>query len=67
MALAEVGRCDDAAQWQRRMIADAERDKKTDFAEKLKAELPRYERGQPCRPAGQVIAPDPVMPKEKKP
>jgi uncharacterized membrane protein len=52
MALAELGRCTEAAEWRRRLIATAERERKTDLVTKLNADLKLYERGQPCRPAG---------------
>ncbi len=52
MALAELGRCTEAAEWQRRLIATAERERKTDLVTKLNTDLKRYERGKPCRPAG---------------
>jgi tetratricopeptide (TPR) repeat protein len=51
MALAELGRCDEAADWARRMIAKASAEGQTDFAEKLKVDLNRYEKERPCRPA----------------
>jgi tetratricopeptide (TPR) repeat protein len=66
MALAELGRCNEAAQWQRQMIAAAERDGKDDFAEKLKADLRRYENAQPCRPQGEVVVRDPSIQQERK-
>ena len=54
LALAELGRCDEASAWQRRMIAQATEEGKSDFAEKLKADLNRYERPQPCRPTADI-------------
>lgn len=50
MALAETGRCSEAARWQRQMIEVAERERNSDLAMKLKADLPRYEKSPPCRP-----------------
>lgn len=50
MALAELGRCEEAAMLQRRLIADAERSRQSDLAEKLKVDLKRYETARPCRP-----------------
>lgn len=47
MALAEAGRCSEAAHLQRGLIADAAQ---TDLVVKLKADLKQYE-VQPCRPA----------------
>jgi tetratricopeptide (TPR) repeat protein len=52
LALAELGRCTEAAEWQRRMIAAAEREHKTDLVAKLSADLKLYAQGQTCRPAG---------------
>ena len=51
MALAEAGRCREAADFQRGLIADAAQRSSTDLVAKLKAGLKRYE-VQPCRPAG---------------
>jgi tetratricopeptide (TPR) repeat protein len=50
LALAELGRCSEAAEWQRRMIAAAEQDKNTDLLVKLRAGLQQYENVQSCRP-----------------
>jgi tetratricopeptide (TPR) repeat protein len=50
MALAELGRCAEAAEWQRRMIAAAEREGKAQLVEKLKSDLQQYEKQQACRP-----------------
>ncbi|HEX8846702.1 MAG TPA: tetratricopeptide repeat protein [Pyrinomonadaceae bacterium] len=50
MALAELGRCDEAATWARRMADKAAGEGKADLVLKLKAELNRYERERPCRP-----------------
>jgi tetratricopeptide (TPR) repeat protein len=54
MALAEAGRCDEAAALLRRMIDKANAEGKPDLAGKLKAELNRYERERPCRPAADI-------------
>ncbi|HSD47053.1 MAG TPA: tetratricopeptide repeat protein, partial [Pyrinomonadaceae bacterium] len=51
-ALAELGRCSDAAKWQQRMIGAAEQQAQHDLASKLKADLKRYE-STPCRPTGE--------------
>jgi tetratricopeptide (TPR) repeat protein len=51
MALAEIGRCEEAADWQRRIIQRAAADGKPDLLENLKAALNRYEKERPCRPA----------------
>jgi tetratricopeptide (TPR) repeat protein len=53
MALAELGRCAEAAEWQRRMIALAGQGQRTDLLPRLKIDLKRYEQGQPCRPAAE--------------
>jgi tetratricopeptide (TPR) repeat protein len=51
MALAELGRCNEAADRQRRLIAAVEqRQPKDPLLEKLRADLERYERLRPCRP-----------------
>jgi tetratricopeptide (TPR) repeat protein len=54
LALAELGRCNEAADWQRRMIAIAERDGNTDLLEKLRSSLKLYE-NQSCRPANEIL------------
>jgi len=51
MALAELGRCSEAAEWQRRLIIGAERAGNTDQLAKLKAGLTVYEDVKSCRPA----------------
>jgi tetratricopeptide (TPR) repeat protein len=50
MALAELGRCSEAAEWQRKLIATAEQEHKTDLLAKLRTGLKQYEAGPPCRP-----------------
>lgn len=54
MALAELGRCPEAAEWQRRMIAAAEQQEKAEILVELKSHLKHYEGRQTCRPAGEV-------------
>lgn len=49
MALAEAGRCGDAARVQRRRREDAKRGTQSPLRE-LRSELERYEAGPPCRP-----------------
>ena len=49
MALAELGRCGEAADWQRRLLAAAERDGDGALAGRLRNDMGRYERS-PCRP-----------------
>jgi len=58
MALAELGRCSEAAEWQRQMITAAERDQRSDLVAKLKADLRRYENARPCRPRSEMLVPD---------
>ena len=48
LALAELERCDDAAEWMRRAIADADRVKDTVESLRLRSEADRYGR-RPCR------------------
>lgn len=50
LALAELGRCSEAAEWRRRLIVAAERDSNAALIEKLKADLKLYEGLQSCRP-----------------
>ena len=52
IALAEVGRCNEASEWQRRAIAAAEQQGKANLLAKLKADLKLYDGVQSCRPAG---------------
>ena len=50
-ALAELGRCGEAADWQRKLIGLAEQQRLgTEQLTTLKADLARYEKGPPCRP-----------------
>jgi tetratricopeptide (TPR) repeat protein len=49
MALAEVGRYDDAASWQRQAIAASRQAGREDLARRLTENLTLYERRQPCR------------------
>jgi tetratricopeptide (TPR) repeat protein len=58
LALAELGRCSEAADWQRRMIVAAENEKNTDLLVKLRAGLKRYENPQSCRPENETILAD---------
>jgi tetratricopeptide (TPR) repeat protein len=58
MALAELGRCGEAAEWQRRMIVAAEKESNTDLLPKLRAGLKLYEEVQSCRPAGETLLRD---------
>ena len=58
VALAELGRCSEAAEWQRRMSAAAEQNKNTDLLSKLRASLKAYEDSQSCRPENETILSD---------
>ena len=51
LALAELGRCSEAADWQRRSIAGAEQSGNTNLKTKLQATLKQYEQSSACRPA----------------
>lgn len=50
LALAELGRCGEAADWQRKMITLAEQNQHADLAAKLKNDLKNYEAKASCRP-----------------
>ena len=52
LALAELGRCDEALEWMRRAVAEAERVADRTETARLRGEIPKYE-GASCRPAGQ--------------
>ncbi len=54
LSLAELGRCTEAAEWQRQMIAAAEQEGKSDFVAKLNADLKLYAQRPTCRPAGET-------------
>jgi hypothetical protein len=58
MALAELGRCDEAAARLRGLIVKASSEGKRELVEKLKAELGRYETARPCRPTGDTAIDD---------
>jgi tetratricopeptide (TPR) repeat protein len=49
MALAELGRCSEAVTWMQRAVADAERERDTATAARLRNETPRYSSAT-CRP-----------------
>jgi tetratricopeptide (TPR) repeat protein len=53
LALAELGRCAEAADWQRKMIALADQRQQADLAAKLRSDLKNYETKGSCRPLGQ--------------
>jgi len=50
MALAELGRCGEAADWQQRVIAALRRGGATDRLAAASAALAHYRAGAPCRP-----------------
>jgi tetratricopeptide (TPR) repeat protein len=60
MALAELGRCDQAAALVKQLTAKAGEERRTDLLEKLKIELNRYERVRPCRPTSDMFSDQPV-------
>ena len=49
LSLAEVGRCSDAAEVQRKLIEEAGKQSNQELLEKLKADLSRYENVRTCR------------------
>jgi hypothetical protein len=51
LALAELGRCDEALMWMRRAVAAAEQGNDAAEAARLKGEMPKYV-GTSCRPPG---------------
>ena len=53
LAMAELGRCAEAAAWQQRMVALAEQKQQPDLAAKLRSDLKNYETKVSCRPIGQ--------------
>jgi hypothetical protein len=48
-ALAELDRCDEAAEWQQKVVDSAVEEGAAEFLESLEADLARYRRGSPCR------------------
>ncbi len=56
LSLAEAGRCEEAAQIQKQLVALAEKLGNEEMATRLRADLVRYEAGAPCRPAAEAIA-----------
>lgn len=56
MALAELGRCEEAAAWIRRLTAKGAGEGKPDLIEKLKVELSKYEGIRPCRPTPEMFS-----------
>ncbi len=62
LALAELGRCDEASAWLRLMTTKAAAAGKSDVVEKLKAQLNRTERARPCRPVADITFSDQQSP-----
>ena len=58
LALAELGRCSEAADWQRRIITAAEQEKNTDLVAKLRAGLKQYDNSQSCRANNETLLAD---------
>ena len=56
LALAELERCGDAADWQRRLLSAAERDGDGDLAARLRNDMERYD-SSPCRPPSSASPP----------
>ena len=50
LALAELGRCAEAANWQQKIIEASTKQRRDDLLPKFKADLQRYENTRPCRP-----------------
>jgi tetratricopeptide (TPR) repeat protein len=56
LALSELGRCNEAAEWQRRMIVSAEQNTtNATLLERLRAGLKDYENKESCRPPGDSL------------
>jgi tetratricopeptide (TPR) repeat protein len=64
LALAELGRCSEAADWQRRMIAAAQQEGNTDLSGKLQSALKFYENTQ-CRPGNETLLRDLFLEKNR--
>jgi tetratricopeptide (TPR) repeat protein len=64
LSLAELNRCNEAADWQRRMIAAAEREGNTDLSGKLQSGLQLYENAQ-CRPGNETLLRDLFLEKNR--
>ncbi|MGH9883293.1 MAG: tetratricopeptide repeat protein, partial [Pyrinomonadaceae bacterium] len=65
LALAELGRCSEAAEWQRKMIAASEQERDEDLLAKLRADLRLYEKVESCRPSGEISLRNPLSPGKK--
>lgn len=49
VVLSQLDRCNEAAEWQRRLIAAAVQQRNAEWETRLKIDLQRYEKGPPCR------------------
>ncbi len=56
LALAEAGRCKEAATIQKQLVAKAEELGNEELAARLKKDLVRYEKGKPCRPVVEAVS-----------
>lgn len=64
MALAESGECKRAAALQKQLIEQAEKAQQSELAQRLRTDLARYEKGTPCRPLIEPVAPVPSTSRE---
>ncbi len=55
LALAETGRCEEAASLQKQLFTIAEQANNIELANRFRNDLVRYEKGKPCRPAIQIV------------
>ena len=55
LALAELGRCSEASDWQRRAIASSEQEGNTDLTAKLREDIKLYVNVQSCRPTNKTL------------
>ena len=55
LALAETGRCEEAASLQKQLITIVEQTNNIELANRFRNDLVLYEKGKPCRPAIQVV------------
>jgi predicted oxidoreductase len=52
MSLAELGKCEEAANLTKQLITKSEKEKNPDLTGKLKKELKHYQTEKPCRVSG---------------
>ena len=60
-ALAELGRCQEASEWQRKLVEIAEKEGDAVLTRRLKTALTRYEHSSPCHAPVQRTTPEPVV------